>query len=273
MNKKNKMLSIGEISKYTGASIKSLRYYERIKILEPAFVDPESKYRYYSFEQIYLVEIIMLCVELDIPLKELNRFVEEHKTVKYFSLLQYGKKLAEEKIQKLQKELEFINNVEQRIITSEKYREHQKIYSREISEKYFYATPYYGQSFDDVDPYEETKAYLDLENEMEDDYVRLPEYGFMCEYSPSKINRYIFIELPKHKAKSNIKAIPGGTVKTIPSGMYYCTQSRESQIEKSRQIFEEYLKDRDSFLVIETEIFARKYEIDKPLSELRIIAL
>ena len=35
MNEKEKLLSIGEISKMTGAGIKALRHYEKINILKP----------------------------------------------------------------------------------------------------------------------------------------------------------------------------------------------------------------------------------------------
>jgi DNA-binding transcriptional MerR regulator len=232
--------------------------------LKPVFVDPDTDYRYYSFEQMYLVEIIMLCIELDIPLKELSRFIEENKTIDYLSLLQYGKGIAEEKVKTLQRGLRFIGNVEQRISMTEKHQQDGQIYSRKIPEKYFFVTPYRGQSFDNIDPHEETKAYLDFEYNA-DDYYRLPECGVICEYSPSKVQRYFFIEVPKRKPKSDVKTIPGGT--------YFCTQSEESQIENAPHIFNEYLQGMDSFLVIETDIFARKYEISKPLNELRVIIM
>lgn len=45
-------LTIGEIGKLTDINPKSIRYYERIGILEPARIDPETGYRYYRPEQI-----------------------------------------------------------------------------------------------------------------------------------------------------------------------------------------------------------------------------
>ena len=44
---KNELLSIGEAAKLKQVSVKSLRYYETIGILKPAYVDPSSGYRYY----------------------------------------------------------------------------------------------------------------------------------------------------------------------------------------------------------------------------------
>ena len=40
------LISIGDLSKLTGVNIKSLRYYEKIGVLLPAYVDPDSRYRY-----------------------------------------------------------------------------------------------------------------------------------------------------------------------------------------------------------------------------------
>jgi len=40
MGGKKGLLSIGEVSRITGASVRSLRYYEKINILKPAHTDP-----------------------------------------------------------------------------------------------------------------------------------------------------------------------------------------------------------------------------------------
>ena len=48
--KKENLLSIGALSKQTGVHIKSLRYYDSLGILRPAYVDPCSGYRYYSLQ-------------------------------------------------------------------------------------------------------------------------------------------------------------------------------------------------------------------------------
>jgi len=65
---KNNLLSIGEMHKLTGVGIKTLRYYEEIKLFQPTYTDPDSGYRYYSLDQVYLLEMIVFCTELNIPL-------------------------------------------------------------------------------------------------------------------------------------------------------------------------------------------------------------
>lgn len=54
----SKYFTIGEISKLFNISIKTLRYYDDIEILKPAYVNPENNYRYYSVEQFITIDLI-----------------------------------------------------------------------------------------------------------------------------------------------------------------------------------------------------------------------
>lgn len=70
------MYSIGEFSKIGSVSTKTLRYYDEIGLLRPAFVDQENHYRYYSEEQ---VDTILLIAELktyDLRLEQIKAIIE-----------------------------------------------------------------------------------------------------------------------------------------------------------------------------------------------------
>jgi DNA-binding transcriptional MerR regulator len=45
-------LSIGDFSRATNLSVKTLRYYHRVGLLAPAGVDPHTSYRRYTVDQI-----------------------------------------------------------------------------------------------------------------------------------------------------------------------------------------------------------------------------
>lgn len=68
-----KYLTIGEVSKIKQVSPKSLRYYEKLGILLPAYTNKETGYRYYTVEQLLIVELIHICIELGIPLKKFQK--------------------------------------------------------------------------------------------------------------------------------------------------------------------------------------------------------
>ena len=93
-------MSIGKVSKLKNVSIKSLRYYDQIGILKPAFVNTETNYRYYTADQLYLLDAITVCIKLGIPLKDLNHYVEKD-SINLQKLLYDGKILAEQKIMEI----------------------------------------------------------------------------------------------------------------------------------------------------------------------------
>jgi DNA-binding transcriptional MerR regulator len=65
-------LAIGDFSRATHLSIKTLRHYHEIGLLEPADVDADSGYRRYDTEQIPVAQIIRRFRELDMPLDDIH---------------------------------------------------------------------------------------------------------------------------------------------------------------------------------------------------------
>src|SRR3954468_17448108 len=65
-------LSIGDFSRATHMTVKTLRHYHRIGLLEPAAVDPHTGYRRYTPEQIATAQVIRRFRDLDMPLEEIQ---------------------------------------------------------------------------------------------------------------------------------------------------------------------------------------------------------
>ena len=53
------MFRIGEFSKLAKTTVKTLRYYDKVGLLKPAFVDSETSYRYYSEAQLEIMREIL----------------------------------------------------------------------------------------------------------------------------------------------------------------------------------------------------------------------
>lgn len=66
------LLSIGDFSRATQLSIKTLRAYHEAGLLEPAWVAPGSGYRRYSVEQISTAQLIRRFRSLDMPLMDIR---------------------------------------------------------------------------------------------------------------------------------------------------------------------------------------------------------
>jgi DNA-binding transcriptional MerR regulator len=69
------VLAIGEFSRVTHLSVRTLRRYHDAGLLEPATVDPASGYRYYTADQIPTAQVIQRLRELDVPLPDVRRIL------------------------------------------------------------------------------------------------------------------------------------------------------------------------------------------------------
>jgi DNA-binding transcriptional MerR regulator len=69
------MLAIGEFSRFTHLSVRTLRRYHDGGLLEPAVVDEATGYRYYSPEQIPTAQVIHRLRELNVPLSDVQRIL------------------------------------------------------------------------------------------------------------------------------------------------------------------------------------------------------
>jgi DNA-binding transcriptional MerR regulator len=65
-------LTIGDFSRATHLSVKTLRHYHQVGLLEPEFVDLRTGYRYYGDEQIPLAQVIRRLRDLEMPIPEVK---------------------------------------------------------------------------------------------------------------------------------------------------------------------------------------------------------
>ncbi len=65
-------LSIGDFSRASHLTVKTLRHYHRIGLLEPAAIDPRTGYRHYTTQQLVVARVIRRLRELEMPLPEIR---------------------------------------------------------------------------------------------------------------------------------------------------------------------------------------------------------
>ena len=70
------LFPIGEVSKLFHISVSSLRHYETLGLLTPAYIAPDSGYRYYGAEQFEALNTIRYLRALDMPLSEIKDFLQ-----------------------------------------------------------------------------------------------------------------------------------------------------------------------------------------------------
>ena len=71
------MMTVNEVSKLTGVSIRTLQYYDTIGLLKPIEYT-ESGYRLYDDTSLERLQQILLFKELEFPLKEIKKIIDAH---------------------------------------------------------------------------------------------------------------------------------------------------------------------------------------------------
>lgn len=66
------MLKIGEFSKLSQVTVKTLHHYDEIGLLKPVKIDPFTNYRYYSVDQLPRVHRIMALKDLGLSLEQIG---------------------------------------------------------------------------------------------------------------------------------------------------------------------------------------------------------
>jgi len=65
-------LTVGDFSRATHLSVKTLRHYHEVGLLEPTAVNPDTGYRYYSAGQIPTAQVIRRLRDLEMPVAEVK---------------------------------------------------------------------------------------------------------------------------------------------------------------------------------------------------------
>ncbi|MGD1938541.1 MAG: MerR family transcriptional regulator [Cyanophyceae cyanobacterium] len=72
------MLKIGDFSKLSRVSVKTLRHYDRLGLLEPAQVDANTGYRFYTASQLFRLNRILAFKNLGFSLDKIAQLLDEN---------------------------------------------------------------------------------------------------------------------------------------------------------------------------------------------------
>ena len=90
-----KMLTVKQVAKISGLSVRALHHYDEIGLLKPASTG-RNGYRYYGRDELLRLQQILLHRELDIPLVEIRSILDDPKFDQLDALRTQREKLAAE---------------------------------------------------------------------------------------------------------------------------------------------------------------------------------
>ena len=104
------VFTIGEVSKLFQIQSSAIRYYCEIGLLKPTYIDPISKYRYFSTEHFERLNTIKYLQKLGLSLQEVQSFIDHRDPVYLMKQLQAQREITRQKITELQEIEQKINN-------------------------------------------------------------------------------------------------------------------------------------------------------------------
>lgn len=261
MTHKN-LLTIGKLSELSGVHVKALRYYDRIGILPPTYLNEENGYRYYSEEHIYLVEIIKLCAELSIPLKELKDFIAVNGSIENISeLADIGIAKVRQRILEFQKNLAFLEEMKKEIQRSVDLDNNNDLTIIEVPETDYWLEPYEGALGD-----------LNYHQLMKNTLGKVDEAGLKASYQTGiaklfdkgAYHNYLFIAL-----KDSAENLLFNSVRRVPTAFYQTRLTTETQVNNTKEWFPDLFADDYEKVIFLLETITVQMDHSIPRFEIR----
>ncbi|MDY3918929.1 MAG: MerR family transcriptional regulator [Candidatus Limivivens sp.] len=99
---KSGFFQIGDMARLFHLSVGTLRHYEKLGLLCPEYIDPETGYRYYSTRQFETLNTIRYLRVLDTPLEQIGIFLKNREVNHIQELLRQQKKMVIRKRRELE---------------------------------------------------------------------------------------------------------------------------------------------------------------------------
>ena len=252
---------ISEFAKLRGININSLRYYEKLGLLKPAYVEEKTGYRYYSAEQLPLLNNIILCVQLGIPLKELVEYMDEDGNLRSQKLLEQGQMVAKKRIEEMQDNLKYIEFSLKSLEEKKEYAGQNGLYYRKIEKRKIVATDFYKGKLEikkivsqiaEIYKGAQKKGYFPI----------LPAGQILQLTKDGKIDICFFLEVLNGSENDDM-------IEVIPSGEYSCVQAELGPGVDFVELIRKNWKSEEDITIIIDNVMLEKYSFETRPSELQ----
>ena len=234
MKKNANYLTIGELGRLRNVDSKSLRYYEQVGALIPAYVDPNTQYRYYTVGQLVDLDTILLCLEMGIPLKEASGYREEDGTLAVKRLFEDGKRIIEDKVMKYEAVMARLQYSLNCINENSWYKSRNDFYIRHIHRRFIIK-----------EPLEDPEDFLSFSKQSVAIFAKAQEMGFDPGYAfpvgillerdiGSSISASIFLEIMPPPADDD-------RICVLEERDYRCYQESQTELFQSHGVYEKLL--------------------------------
>jgi DNA-binding transcriptional MerR regulator len=224
---KENLLSITELAKLRQVTSETLRYYDRIGLITPDYVDPQTRYRYYSIRQYEKLGTIKELRQLGMSIHDITDYFSGRNLRKSHQLLLHQLELLEEEIRKqqllseiLRRKLHFLSEISPPPPVD-------KVFCRAFPQRYMitFGEPA-GGSREHAFAFTRLERYLDeVAPILASDRIGVYADWHLLEPSDDYIPAVPMIFVERDAIESEHK-------RTIPPGDYLCMNYRRGELER-----------------------------------------
>lgn len=103
------MLKIGEFSRLSQVTVKTLHHYDELGLIKPAHIDPVTNYRFYTVEQLPRLHRIMALKEMGLSLEQIGLMLEkELSTEEMRGMLHFKQAEIQQEMREAQRQLAMV---------------------------------------------------------------------------------------------------------------------------------------------------------------------
>ena len=229
---KENLLSITELAKLRQVTSETLRYYDRIGLITPDYVDPQTRYRYYSIRQYEKLGTIKELRQLGMSIHDITDYFSGRNLRKSHQLLLHQLELLEEEIRKqqllseiLRRKLHFLSEITPPPPVD-------KVFCRAFPQRYMitFGEPA-GGSREHAFAFTRLERYLDeVAPILASDRIGVYADWHLLEPSDDYIPAVPMIFVERDAIESEHK-------RTIPPGEYLCMTYRRGELERYHPSF------------------------------------
>ncbi len=139
------LYQIGKAAEKSGLTIETLRHYDRIHLIKPSYTNSDTNYRYYSEEDITVLEVISFFREVGMSLDEIKILLESDDSEFTRHFLTENEEAIKNKIRNLKSNLKTIESLKMRIVereqVSQKISLFENYYTSSFPERWIFTLP------------------------------------------------------------------------------------------------------------------------------------
>jgi DNA-binding transcriptional MerR regulator len=271
-----KYFSIGETAQINNISIQALRLYDRMGLLKPGFIDPDSNYRYYTMNQFVYIDLIKYARYIGFPLKDLKSVLFNEDICVVQTFIEKQRSSIQLEISRLERVMTSIDNLDSKIYYTQQFRNTGEIYFRKIKQRHITKIKFFEKysEKDKIIKLREITSTLEKSGILyEGEYGRVIDSNNLFQ-DHAFVDMYPYITLFIENNKWIDRARQH--IDTIPEGEFICiSYSKETKDEAIKKLctYVENSPLKIGHFALETDLYCtpKQYENDQLIYELQLL--